>query len=226
MVDVKNSGYGRKWITNGKQNHKWDPNTPMPTNFRIGRVQKTFPKPTGIATFNCTCIVCGTTFVHKTYSRLTCSKVCLEQRKRESIRTNPISNHSGGFRGTHITYNEVHLHSTYELRFAISLDDCNIKWVRPKSIQYVEDDIVRRYTPDFYIPHLDIYVDTKNDYLIKLQSTKLQRIAKQCSITLVILDKNHLTYQGLLEVVSLHGIEPRQYKGVNLVPSHLAPETC
>lgn len=51
----------------------------------------------------------------------------------------------------------------WEVNVAKHLNDLGIYWVKAKAIQYV-NDIVRRYTPDFYIPSLNAYIEVKGRY--------------------------------------------------------------
>lgn len=41
------------------------------------------------------------------------------------------------------------------------LNEMNIMWNRPKCIHYVKENKVKRYTPDFYLPDFDIYLEVK-----------------------------------------------------------------
>ena len=73
-------------------------------------------------------------------------------------------------------YNGVMLESSYELAVAQDLDANNIKWVRPKRFYWVDDTGKRRhYTPDFYLPEYDVYLDPKNSYLIEIDSRNKMR---------------------------------------------------
>lgn len=58
-----------------------------------------------------------------------------------------------------------------------------------------------RYTPDFYLPEYDIYLDPKNDYLINNINPslgyndveKIKKVSTQNNIKILILDVNSLT---------------------------------
>ena len=50
----------------------------------------------------------------------------------------------------------------------ISYDENNIIWIKPKAIKYLDiNGKQHNYIPDFYLPQYDVYLDPKNDYLIK-----------------------------------------------------------
>jgi len=62
----------------------------------------------------------------------------------------------------HKRYKGIDLHGTWELKYAQYLDGKNIIWIRNKdSFVYVFEDKERRYTPDFYLPETDEYIEIK-----------------------------------------------------------------
>lgn len=62
----------------------------------------------------------------------------------------------------HIRYNDVDLHGSWELAYAMYLDANNIKWIRnTDSFLYIFESKERRYTPDFYLPDTDEYIEIK-----------------------------------------------------------------
>lgn len=116
----------------------------------------------------------------------------------------------GGFhmrRG--IYYNGVKLDSSYEVAVAEELDSHNIKWTRCNRFSYTYNDIVHYYTPDFYLPDYDVYLDPKNDYLINfkhsnLNLTDIEKIniaSQQNNIRVLILDKNHLRWDAIKTLI-------------------------
>ena len=103
------------------------------------------------------------------------------------------ANGSGGYRpnaGRSLKYkvtdsfgNEVTLQSSYELSCAKILDALSIKWIRPKALPY--DD--RKYFPDFYLPDHNLYFDTKNDYLAKIDEHKISKVREQNNVSVLVL---------------------------------------
>lgn len=80
----------------------------------------------------------------------------------------------------------VYLQSSYEIRLAKILDELGICWSRPEFLFWVDDKgIQHRYYPDFLVD--DLYLDTKNDYLAKLDARKIELVAQQNDIKLLIL---------------------------------------
>ena len=67
-----------------------------------------------------------------------------------------------------IDYKGVVLDSSLEYKFALKLDELQIKWERCGRFNYIDSNQKKHsYTPDFYLPEYDIYFDPKNDYLIE-----------------------------------------------------------
>lgn len=72
--------------------------------------------------------------------------------------------------GYHITWygKTVYLRSSYEFNFAQQLDDLQIYYeVEEKRFEYEIDGETHIYIPDFYIPSLNMIVETKNEYFYK-----------------------------------------------------------
>lgn len=118
----------------------------------------------------------------------------------------------GGFnmRKAAIEYGGIKLDSSYELIVAESLDKNNIKWQRCDRFRYTHNDgSVHYYTPDFYLPEYDIYLDPKNDYLIETVNQftgmtdveKIQRASAENNIRVLILDKECLTWDKIKELI-------------------------
>ena len=83
---------------------------------------------------------------------------------------------------------EVSLQSSYEKLMQEWLDSKNIIWNRPSYLRY--DD--KKYFPDFYLPEYDIYIDTKNEYLAKIDKPKLDKVIEQCNVNILLVLKNEI----------------------------------
>ena len=107
-------------------------------------------------------------------------------------------------------YNDVKLDSSYEVTLAQDLDKNNIKWERPKSLLWKFNGKEHRYYPDFFLPDYNIFVDTKNDYLINninprfgiKDVEKIKFVEIQNNVKIFILDKNNLSWKNLLVLLS------------------------
>jgi hypothetical protein len=178
------------------------------TNFKPGPKAKNKPKPAcrknkptiTRATFTriSFCIVCTKAFAG---SKKTCSHDCL--RKHMTSYSHPRN-------GAAVIYNGISLGSTYELKVAISLDTNNVKWIKPKPLLYTNyNNKIKRYYPDFYLPEYNVYLDPKNDYLINninkytgmLDSTKISLVEVQNNVTVLILDKHHLSWEKIRDLI-------------------------
>ena len=58
---------------------------------------------------------------------------------------------------------EFSVRGTWEVNVAKRLNDLGIYWIKASPISY-KSDIVRHYTPDFYLPNKDAYIEVKGRY--------------------------------------------------------------
>ena len=87
------------------------------------------------------------------------------------------------YSGKKYIYNGIEMDSNWEVDLAIFLDKLNIKWIRPKYIEWLDsNDKVRKYFPDFYLSDYQIYLDPKNPILIEKQKEKLEIVSKQINL--------------------------------------------
>jgi hypothetical protein len=98
-------------------------------------------------------------------------------------------------------YNGVWLDSSYESILARNLDKNNIKWTRPSSLKWNDNGQIRRYVPDFYLPDYDVYLDPKNDFLIKKDQRKIALASLYNKVSIIILSKNELSWAVVLEKI-------------------------
>jgi len=151
------------------------------------------------------CISCGK-ILKKTNKSGYC-KEChrKDKRYRDKMREHAIRRNFGGHTSKYTVYYKklngdvVFLQSNYELTMAIDLDNNKIEWIRPKPLLWKDGKgLQHKYYADFYIPSLNVYLDTKNDYLIDLHREKVHLVRKQNNIGLLVLGKNQLTWQSVL----------------------------
>ena len=103
--------------------------------------------------------------------------------------------HTSLAKNMHYTYKNVDLHGKWELAFAKFLDKHNIIWERCKeSFAYIFEDIERRYTPDFYLPETNEYIEIKG-YKIKKDEAKWSQFPKDKILTVYL--KKDLKELGL-----------------------------
>jgi hypothetical protein len=82
----------------------------------------------------------------------------LEARERQSIR---MSTHNPGGKSKWFEVNGKKVQGTWERTFALYCNENNIVWDRCKPWKYVLNGKTKRYTPDFYLPAYDIYIEIK-----------------------------------------------------------------
>ena len=86
----------------------------------------------------------------------------------------------------------VHLQSSYEVSFAMLLEEHNIDWSRPSPLQWIDvHGKSHRYYPDFQIG--DVFVDTKNAYLIVKDADKIRRVCEQNNVVIHVVPFEHIT---------------------------------
>lgn len=102
-----------------------------------------------------------------------------------------------------IRYNGKVLGSTYELKLAQSLDEHGIKWDTCSKFKYVDPHgKLRTYTPDIYLTDFDVYLDPKNDFLIRSVNPtlgfkdvdKIKLVEEQNNIRVIVVDKHNLNW--------------------------------
>lgn len=128
-----------------------------------------------------------------------------EEWKKDASNRAKKNNLGGWHTSRSFDYKGIKLDSSYEVTFAEDLDKNGIKWERPKPLLYKLNGEEHRYYPDFFIPDYNIYVDTKNDYLInhvnpKYGITDIEKISlvmQQNNVKIFILDKNNLLWSNL-----------------------------
>ena len=110
-----------------------------------------------------------------------------------------------------VEYKGVTLGSSYEVTVAKSLDENNIKWIKPKSLKWLSpvDNREHSYYPDLYLPEYDVYLEPKNDYLINnvnkhfgiKDTEKIKLVEQKNNVKVIILDKDHLTWDKIKPLI-------------------------
>lgn len=97
----------------------------------------------------------------------------------------------------------VILESSFEVRVAEILDKLGVIWERVRQ-GYAWDDNgkKRRYIPDFYLPKQNIFLDPKNDFLIKKDKRKIESAMEMNNMKVVVLS-NDLINEEFIELLVL-----------------------
>lgn len=132
---------------------------------------------------------------------------------KANLSKHAIKNGFGGVTNSRkILYNGKSLGSCYELLVAKSLDENSIKWETCSRIKYIDPNgKIRTYTPDFYLPDLNVYLDPKNDFLINninpglgfKDIDKIKLVEQQNNIKILILSKLELSWDKIKEKIML-----------------------
>lgn len=131
------------------------------------------------------CSYCGGEYRTKHYpsiTRKTCSRACQTRATFEN------RSYQNGSRRVIYYFNKntnetVVLESSWELKVAEKLDELNIIWVRPNSLNWIDSaGSIRQYYPDFYLTDFDVYLDPKNPYCLVIDKVKLEYIEKHYNI--------------------------------------------
>jgi hypothetical protein len=77
------------------------------------------------------------------------------------------------------------LDSSWEDALADRLDELNLNWDRPSSINYQLNGYTKRYFADFYLPDFDLYLDPKNEYAKRQQKEKLDIVSKLINLLIL-----------------------------------------
>jgi len=94
------------------------------------------------------------------------------------------------------------LESSFEVRTAEILDLLNVEWIKVRK-GYVWNDCgkQRRYIPDFYLPNYDLFLDPKNDYLIKKDKVKIDSAMQLNGIKVVVLSDAQINKEFIQTLV-------------------------
>lgn len=131
--------------------------------------------------------------------------------EKAHLREIALKNKLGGFnmRNKGIDYNGTKLDSTYEVEVAKSLDANNIKWERCKRFPYVVEGKLHYYTPDFYLPEYNVYLEPKNDFLLNninprlgfTDTYKVEQVMLQNNIRVIMLNKEQLAWDYIKQQI-------------------------
>lgn len=135
----------------------------------------------------------------KTAGKIGYAKNPLTEEKKQKLSKLAKDRGLGGYRphpNKGKLYNGIWFDSNWEVQVAKSLDENKVKWIRPK-IGFIWTDNGNKYYPDFYLCDYDIYLDPKNDYLIKQDKVKIEQAIKRNGIRVIVLNSNQLNWNEI-----------------------------
>ena len=142
------------------------------------------------------CVDCGKQL--KTYGAVRCVEC---NGKIHSIKISGKGNPMFGkiTHGKGGRYNNIYMRSSYEIAYAKYLDKNNIKWLyEPKAFELLVNGKETTYTPDFYLPDLNRYIEIKGYWRVDAREKFKQFINIYNSIDLIVFGKNELVKMGIL----------------------------
>ena len=125
---------------------------------------------------------------------------------KQKIKIKALASSHRRLRKNTIIYKGVMLDSTWELELAKSLDENNIKWIRPKPIQWEDSKNVKHnYFPDFYLSEYDIFVDPKNPHAYNIQKDKIDILKIQIKNLIFLRSMKEIKEFALMVKGKSHG---------------------
>jgi hypothetical protein len=124
----------------------------------------------------------------------------------DRLRSDPDSIHASVRKGRRDDLGDTFFRSSWEANYARFLNYSHIKWqYEPKTFWFESvKSGNRRYTPDFYLPETDEYIEIKG-WMDPKSQTKLNRMAKLYSeIKITVVDReffNDAERQGLCRLI-------------------------
>ena len=80
---------------------------------------------------------------------------------------------------------EYHVRGKWELAVAEFFNSKQIHWIRKVYLKYNDGEVNRTYTPDFYLPEHNVYIEVKG-YYSKTDRDKMRFVQEQNDINIVI----------------------------------------
>lgn len=97
----------------------------------------------------------------------------------------------------------VILESSFEIRTAEILDELGIEWIKVRrGYEWNDNGKKRRYIPDFYLPKYDIFLDPKNDFLIKKDKAKIDSAMQINGIKVIVLSDKEICKEFIENICS------------------------
>jgi len=112
----------------------------------------------------------------KTFGACSSTYLGTDAHRRSSSRGGGYKERAGRSKKTYVedSFGKITcLQSSYEARLADLLNSMCIKWKRPGALTYGDK---KRYFSDFYLTDYDLYLDTKNEYLARLDAEKIRQV--------------------------------------------------
>lgn len=118
------------------------------------------------------------------------NKMCSILSERASNQLKDSTNMFSNRKGNKAIYNGVNYRSSWEVNLAKSLDDLGIDHVYEFET-FILPDGIHRYTPDFYLPQLNLVIEVKPEYFITDSVVmKMEHLKSFGYETMILSEKN------------------------------------
>lgn len=96
----------------------------------------------------------------------------------------------------------VNLDSSWEIKLAEILDDLDIRWIRPKPMEwYDKSGKLHHYFSDFFLEDYNLYLDPKNDYCFLAQAEKIEYVQTHYD-NVVFMNKDQLSKEFVVKLLN------------------------
>ena len=141
------------------------------------------------------CVDCGKEI---TYGKIRCRKC---NGKEHSIRMLGENNPMFGkvTHGKGEKYKQIYMRSSYEIAYAKWLDKNSVNWIyEPKAFRLIIKGKEATYTPDFYLPDINKYIEIKGYWRDDAKEKFLEFKKQYPRVDLIVLNKEKLLEKAVL----------------------------
>ena len=95
-----------------------------------------------------------------------------------------------------INNEDFKVRGTWELKYGIYLNNKNILWKRKVYLKYENEGILKTYSPDFYLPETNEYIEIKG-FFSDYDKEKMKLVDEYNNIKVIVLQKKDLENIGI-----------------------------
>ena len=96
----------------------------------------------------------------------------------------------------------VNLDSSWEIKLAGILEDLDIRWIRPKPMEwYDKSGKLHHYFSDFFLEDYNLYLDPKNDYCFVAQAEKIEYVQTHYD-NVVFMHKDQISKEFVVKLLN------------------------
>lgn len=142
-----------------------------------------------------------------------------EEKEKISLARSEIIENNGAFKNVklyklkNILNEEFNCQGTWEYNVAKKLNELGILWVRKKKIEYIVDNIIKIYNPDFYLPKTNEYIEVKG-YFWEKDKIKMNIVTEQYPDEKIIFidDKYYMDFiNNKIDIIDIPYYKDREF---------------